>query len=245
MTPHRHEARRSFKRPAGGAPTPDDIWLGSTWPFVRRWLPSAPVRVVEIGCGESGGHIPTLIKEGYDAVGVDPEAPDAEGYLRQTFESYSSEQPVYAVVASLSLHHMEDLPAVLTHVESVLRPGGRLVVVEWISEAFDDDTARWCFAQRLCDPEEPGAWLAKAQTMWTESGLPWSEFLRGWLEEHGLHPAATIQRELKGRFDTLFEDQAPYFYPDLLDVDAEAEQAAIDAGTIRAGCLRYAGCRKS
>ena len=28
---------------------------------------------------------------------------------------------------------------------------------------------------------------------------------------------------------------------DLADADADVEQAAIDAGQIRAGCLRYAG----
>jgi hypothetical protein len=33
----------------------------------------------------------------------------------------------------------------------------------------------------------------------------------------------------------------PFYFPDLADADADAEQAAIDAGQIRAGCLRYSG----
>ena len=33
----------------------------------------------------------------------------------------------------------------------------------------------------------------------------------------------------------------PYYFPDLLDADTVTEQAAIDAGEIRPGCLRYTG----
>ena len=66
---------------------------------------------------------------------------------------------------------------------------------------------------------------------------------RSALEQHGLHAASTIRRELEARFTTTHESSGPYFFPDLLDADANAEQAAIDAGEIRAGCLRYAGQR--
>jgi hypothetical protein len=50
-----------------------------------------------------------------------------------------------------------------------------------------------------------------------------------------------IRRELDVRFAVTHLSTGPYYFPDLPDGGAAAEQAAIDAGQIRAGCLRYAG----
>jgi SAM-dependent methyltransferase len=208
-------------------------------------LPAPPARVVELGCGQAGGHIAALLRAGYDATGVDPDAPDGPAYRQDAFENYRPDGPVDAVIASVSLHHVDDLGAVLEHISGVLRPDGCLVVVEWISEEFDEATARWCFRHQIRDPAERGAWLAELHAAWAASALPWASFFRGWLEHHGLHPAAAIRRELDARFVTTHESSGPYYFPDLLDADALAEQAAIDAGEIRAGCLRYAGRRAS
>jgi hypothetical protein len=52
--------------------TSPDPWLTSTWPFVRDQLPSAPSAVLEIGCGALGGFVPSLLADGYEAVGADP-----------------------------------------------------------------------------------------------------------------------------------------------------------------------------
>jgi SAM-dependent methyltransferase len=221
--------------------SPDEIWLTATWPFVRDHVPAAPAVVTEAGCGASGGHVPALLRAGYQATGVDPEAPDGRGYRQMRFEDYQPGRPVDAVVASVSLHHVDDVPTVLDHVARILAPGGRLIVVEWISEDFDEATARWCFRHALADQGEHGAWLAGLRAEWQESELPWGSFYAGWLGQHGLHSAAVIRRELAARFSTLHESTGPYYFPDLGDADAAAEQAAIDAGTIRAGCLQYAG----
>ena len=74
--------------------TPDDPWLGAVWPFVRGQLPPAPATVLEIGCGTVGGFVPALLNSGYDAVGVDPEAPEGPDYRRIEFECYEPPQPV-------------------------------------------------------------------------------------------------------------------------------------------------------
>jgi hypothetical protein len=76
---------------------------------------------------------------------------------------------------------------------------------------------------------------------WAASGLGWGAYFRAWLDEHGLHPAAAIRRELDARFAVTHLSTGPYYFPDLADADSDAEQAAIDAGQIKAGCLRYAG----
>ena len=161
--------------------------------------------------------------------------------MRSTFEEYRPEGPVDAVVASVSLHHVDDLAVVAGQVADLLVPDGVLVVVEWISEDFDEATARWCFRHQLRDQAEPGAWLDGMYAGWAESGLGWDAYFRAWLDEHGLHSAAAIRRTLDARFAVTHLSTGPYYFPDLTDADAAAEQVAIDAGQIRAGCLRYAG----
>jgi SAM-dependent methyltransferase len=227
--------------------TPDEIWLAATWPLVRAQLPGPPARVIELGCGELGGHVPALLGAGYQALGIDPEAPAGPGYRAIPFEDYQPDQPVDAVLASLSLHHVADPGAVLGQVAGMLRPGGTLVVIEWGWDTLDEATARWCFSHRRPDPEDPdehGTWLGHLQSEWTDSGRPWPEFCRGWAEGHGLHPLTAVQAALAGRFTPVHESLGPYYFPELAGVSPADEQAAIDAGRIRAGCLRYAGRRE-
>ena len=225
----------------GGGGSADGLWLAATWPFVRGQLPPPPARVIELGCGPLGGHVPALIRAGYDATGVDPEAPEGPKYVRATFEEYRPDDPANAVVASVSLHHVDDPAAAVDHTAEILAPDGVVVVVEWISEDFDEATARWCFRYQVRDQAEPGAWLGGLYAGWTASGLGWDAFFRAWLDEHGLHAAAAIRQALDARFAVTHLSAGPYYFPDLPDADTAAEQAAIDAGQIRAGCLRYAG----
>jgi SAM-dependent methyltransferase len=227
----------------GSGLSADEIWLTATWPFVREHLPEPPAMIVELGCGEAGGHIAALLDAGYDALGVDPEAPGRPGYRRIAFEDHVPAAPLDAVIASLSLHHVADPAAVLDHVRELLVPGGTLIVIEWISECLDEATAEWCFRHEVREPTQPGAWLAELRREWTESALSWNVFCRGWLHHHGLHSASAIRRALDARFVTTHDSSGPYYFPELLDADATVEQAAIDAGAIKAGCLRYAGLR--
>lgn len=219
----------------------DAVWLAATWPFVRGQLPPAPAAVAELGCGPMGGHVPALLRAGHGATGVDPEAPDGPHYRQIGFEDYRPDSPLDAVVASVSLHHVDDPESVLDHVAAVLKPGGAVIVVEWFSENMDERTAEWCFSHRLRDPTEPGAWLGEIHDEWRAAGAGWDDFWRAWREEHGLHPAAEIRRALHSRFVTFHESTGAYYFPDLPGTEAAAEQAAIEAGEIAAGCLRYAG----
>ena len=73
--------------------TSDERWLAAVWPFVRDRLPAPPGAVVEIGCGPLGGFVPMLRSAGYDATGVDPEAPDGPWYRQVEFERYELPGP--------------------------------------------------------------------------------------------------------------------------------------------------------
>jgi SAM-dependent methyltransferase len=222
--------------------TPDERWLGAMWPFVRAWLPSAPARMLEISCGPHGGFVPALLQAGYDAVGVDPEAPEAPGYHRVQFEQYQSPQPVECVVACTSLHHVADLDDVLDRVGAALVPDGAVVVVEWAWERFDEATARWCFARLapLGPASEPG-WLHRRREDWAAGGRPGTHPAGRGRHRRGLHTGQAIMRALDARFDRRHGEYGPYFFADLLDTSEADEQVAIDAGQIRATGIRYAG----
>jgi SAM-dependent methyltransferase len=223
---------------------PDDRWLAAVWPFVRGQLPPAPATVLEVGCGTLGGFVPALGERGYQALGVDPEAPEGSDYQRVEFEQYEPQHLVDCVVASLSLHHVADLDAALDRLQDLLVPAGKLVVVEWAWERFDEATARWCFAR--LDPPAPGAepgWLHKHQERWVASGQHWNDYYSTWASQEGLHPGDEIMRGLDARFNRQVYTEGRYFFPDLADTSEAEEQAAIDAGLIQAGGIRYAATR--
>jgi SAM-dependent methyltransferase len=223
--------------------TPDERWLGATWPLVQAWLPAPPAVVVEIGCGPLGGFVPMMRSAGYDAAGVDPDAPAGPLYHRVEFELYEMPKPAQAVVACTSLHHVGDVGAVLDLARAALAADGRLVVVEWARERFDEDTARWCFGRLPPPAAEPG-WLQHLHDQWPASGLPWEAYFRGWAQEEGLHAGGDIVRELDARFDRELLAYGPYFFPELAGTSENDEQAAIDGGLIRANRIAYTGRRR-
>ena len=212
-------------------------WLGAVWPVVQGFLPRPPARVVEIGCGSLGGFVPMLSSSGYDASGVDPNAPEGASYRRVEFENAEPFADVDALVASTSLHHVTDPADVLDRVIRALGPGGRIVVIEWDREAFDEPTAEWAFA-RL--DSEPG-WLHRLRDGWSDSGQQWSDYLDAWADEEGITAGETLVGLLDDRFARVYLERGPYLFPDLAGTTEEDERAAIDAGTIRATSIDYVG----
>jgi len=186
--------------------------------------------------------VPILRANGYDAIGIDPQAPEGTYYQRTEFEFASLPEEVEAVVASTSLHHVADLGHVIDQITTTLTRGGRLVVVEWDWEKFDKETADWCFT-RLGSDDEAG-WLHRRRDEWLGSGLQWPSYLRDWAERERLHRGAELVQLLNERLQREFLEHGPYFFPDLSDTTAEDEQAAIDAGVIRATRVDWAGVRR-
>jgi SAM-dependent methyltransferase len=181
-----------------------------------------------------------LRRAGYNAVGVDPEAPDGPWYHQVPFEAYRPQEPAVAIVACTSLHHTRDVGAVLDLAQAALTPGGAIVVIEWARERFDEPTARWCF-DRLPSPGADPGWLQEHHDQWRASGRPWDAYCRAWAEADGLHAGEDIIRELDTRFDRQLLAYGPYFFADLADVSEEDEQAAIEAGEIQANRIDYTG----
>ena len=179
-----------------------------------------------------------LAAEGYDAIGVDPEAPDGPEYLRVGFEDADLTGGVDAVVAAVSLHHVADPAEVFDRIARLLGPGGTLVVVEWDWAAFDEATSEWCFARLDGSGEE--TWLHRRRAAWLESGEAWGDYFPGWAREHGLHDAGDLLRLLGERFEQVQLERNPYFFPALATTEEE-ELGAIRDGLIRPGRVDYVG----
>ena len=86
--------------------TPGERWLATPWPLVRTRLPAAPARMVEVGRGPLGGFVPMLRADGYDAVGIDPQAPDGGHYQRIEFERAELPQQVDAAARCCQLSQL-------------------------------------------------------------------------------------------------------------------------------------------
>jgi SAM-dependent methyltransferase len=108
--------------------------------FVLSQLPPTPARVLEVGCGE-GELARALADAGYEVVAIDPEAPDGPIFRRTTIEAFAEPGVFDAVVASRSLHHVEDLGGVLDKLVRLLR--GALVLNEFAWDRREPMTPEW------------------------------------------------------------------------------------------------------
>jgi SAM-dependent methyltransferase len=173
--------------------------------------------VLDAGCG-AGDLTRHLAAEGYDAVGLDPIAPDEPPFLRGRLEDLGRETgpptqvrplfPFDAAVAVRSLHHVDDLDEALDALAAALRPGGRIAVYEFAVEGLDDAALRWLGARGI-----------------DLDGAP-----------EGIFTLADVRAALDRRFEPLHFEPAAYHSlehdrPDLL----EAERAAIAGGELRPG----------
>ena len=219
----------------GAQPT----WLETMWPKVRAHLPAPPAAVVEVGCGSRGGFVPALLAEGYETLGVDPQAPEGPVYRRSEIERTDLPVATDAVIACTSLHHVADPAVALDRLAAALAPDGTIIVIEWDWENFDEASARWCF-ERL-DAAQTDGWLYHTREHWLDSGLPWDDYLPAFAAEHGLHGARRLIGELDARFTRVSCNHGPYFFSDLAGMTEADERLAIDAGEIRPLRIDYVG----
>jgi SAM-dependent methyltransferase len=220
----------------------NQLWLAAMYPRVRSWLPPPPAAVLELGCGSVGGFVPALLSDGYQAIGIDPEAPEGASYRRIEFERSDLPEAAAAVVASVSLHHVADTGEVLDRIAAALKPDGTLVVIEWDWESFDEASARWGFERLDWDTENKG-WLHRGYEHWQASGEPWETYLHGWATGHGLHSAQALVTGLDERFERVRCERGAYLFPELARTSEADELDAIEAGLVQALRVDYVGRR--
>jgi hypothetical protein len=197
--------------------------------FVFDQLPPPPRRVLEVGCGREGGLVEQLVAHGYDALGVDPHAPEGDRFLRDEFQNVSGQWD--AVVAGRVLHHVNPLGESLDHL-AALAP--LLLVDEFAWNLIDAAAQDWYEGQHRmlraagAEPYGPAS-------------------LDDWRLRHaGLHPDELVLRELRARYDEIAFERVPYMHRWLGGPSSEAlEQTLVDAGAFPAIGYRWAGTRRS
>jgi SAM-dependent methyltransferase len=150
------------------------------------------------------------------------------------------------VVACLALHHVDDLAAALDRSKRLLRPGGRLVVVEYGWDRIDQATARWCWRHLPADPVQEGrGFLRSCCRQWRQDrdaggAEPFEVHRDRWARGAAMHDSATMLRELHAGYAARLVTWGPYLYADLDATDAD-EQAGIDSGELQATGFRFVG----
>jgi SAM-dependent methyltransferase len=200
--------------------------------FALSHLPRAPARVLEIGCG--GGDLArALAAAGYDVTAIDPDAPEGSIFRRVTLEDFTDDGGGFdAVVASVSLHHVDDLEPAFDKVAALLKPRGVLVLEEFAKERLRGATAEWYFGERrrLDEDELPD---------------DFETWFRGWDARHHIHPWDDLHSALADRFEERYVGGVPYLYDFRLEDELEpVERRLIEAGTIDATGVRYVGSRR-
>ncbi|HXY86404.1 MAG TPA: methyltransferase domain-containing protein [Gaiellaceae bacterium] len=196
--------------------------------FALSQLPPPPGRILELGCGESGGITPALDAAGYDAVGVDPSAPEGRLYRRAMLDDLDGEL-FDAVVAERVLHHVHPLAP---GVDRLARLAPLLVLDEFDREQIDDAAQAWYESQhRLLvaagrEPHGPAE-------------------LDPWRKRHpDLHSTTTMRAALARRFEERLFERRPYLYRWLDGPASESlEESLVAAGAIPAIGFRWVGVR--
>ena len=202
--------------------------------FVLDQLPPPPGRVLEVGCGREGGLVAVLVDAGYDALGVDPHAPEGDRFLRTTFQNLPSDKVSLggwdAVVAGRVLHHVNPLDEGLDTLAS-LAP--LLLVDEFAHDRIDAAAQDWYEGQHR---------------MLRATGLePYGPpDLDEWRVRHpGLHAHGVLLDALRAHYEERVFEWVPYLCRWLGGPSSEAlEQVLIDTGVVPAIGYRWAGVRR-
>jgi len=180
--------------------------------FVGEWLPPPPARVLDVGCGD-GAMTRELWAQGYAVTGIDPQAPEGQAFIRTTLEDFASRAPFDAAVALRSLHHVGDLERAVESLWQAVRPGAKVIVLEWAVERLDDSVWEWLERHGLEDHAHEG-----------EHRVP----------PHVI-PLTDVMAAMAERFDLRFEERGTFLARERGREDLHAtEEAAIAAGELQA-----------
>lgn len=220
------------------------IAVPHTLAHLKQLLPPAPARILEAGCGR-GALAAALADLGYEVTGVDRNAEmaaaAAERGVRVIHADVLDVSGEYDVVLfTRSLHHVDDLDAIVAHAATLLAPGGQIVVEEFAWERVDQAAAEFVY--------DNGALLVAAGLLDTET--PSADLLDAWVAQHSWLHRGSAMLDALGRAGELTTVDTPILWrlvdgrggrwiepgraADVLDAMRQAEERRLAAGTLPA-----------
>lgn len=214
---------------AGQVQTPAAIPLEETLRFLKRALPPAPLRILEVGAGDGSIAI-ELARAGYDVTGIDdssgkPAAAGAERvrWIEADFLHYEEEQPFGAVIFTRSLHHMASAEAAIARASDRLNSSGILIGEDFAYDRVNLPTARWYYDLEAVLVET--GILAPSGSEGTE-GNPLGRWRKGHAHDPALLTGHAMLAAARERFELTAADEAPYLYRYFCERLEESERGA-------------------
>src|SRR5438094_248303 len=187
-----------------------------TYDFLKRFLPSAGGRILEVGCG-AGELADRLLKEGYAVVAIDSDRDSIAAAQRLGVDARIATWPDFndcefdAVLFTRSLHHIHPLDESVRRAAKSLAEGGCIIVEDFAYDSVDEKTLRW-FRTAIRLLEASGLLMTGDEFL--EKILSKTETLTAWRQnhEHDLHTAAEIGAQLEKIFGRVTKEDAPDYF---------------------------------
>ncbi|HEY2636192.1 MAG TPA: methyltransferase domain-containing protein [Solirubrobacteraceae bacterium] len=201
--------------------------------FARGALPRPPARVLEVGAGR--GELAAVLRDdGWDVRAIDPKAEDPGVEPVALAELEAPPGSFDAVLAVVSLHHVEPLEESVAVLAATVRPGGALVVDEIDVARLDERAAAW--------------WLERQVDVGKGEGHRFGDdpaSLVAGMREH-VHDLDTVRAALARWFDFGAVERLPYLHRWHLPPGfRDAEVALIEAGELSPMGARFIGVRRA
>jgi SAM-dependent methyltransferase len=199
-----------------------------TYNFVKRFLPSAGGRILEVGCG-TGELAACLFKHGYAVVAIDSDRESIAAAQRLGVDARIATWPEFnggqfdAVLFTRSLHHIHPLDESVGRAAKSLAKGGCIIVEDFAYDSVDEKTLRW-FRSAIRLLEATGLLIVGDEFL--EKILSKTETLNAWQQnhEHDLHTAAKIGAQLEKIFSRVIRENAPYYFRYIAGAIAASEK---------------------
>ena len=189
-----------------------DVFSIETLKYVQQHLPKNDIRVLEVGCGT--GHFSLkLMQTGVQLTACDTSEKAImsckdKGIPAIHADFLSIKGELFDIILfTRSLHHIYKLNEAIEHSNSLLIPGGTIIVEDFDLNMIDAKTARWYYDTRsvvsLCTNN-------KKPTVYTQAPM------QAWIDDHvhtpPLNSGAEMIKAIKDKFDIVSMERNAYLF---------------------------------
>ena len=212
-----------------------ELTFGEMFSLVNKLVSGHKLRILEVGCGR--GYLSLeLARRGHELLGIDINEETVK-IAKQTMNTdpYNSERGELEyqvsdfgawngadrkfdlVIFNRSLHHIPQPAKVLEKVQSLLRPKGRIICVEYAYDQFDRRSAIWFYDIRRV--LEQAGWFKSYKKLSGNLGVSVARIKEEW-RASGRKDHLNRFKEMYGPLRSLFEEKhlswEPYIFWDII-----------------------------